>query len=68
MSIKDPQKTLKSYVSDIDQKLESFDRSHPLSASQQAEIKKYAEIYERRDKPTKENKKRSVWDSNSVEG
>ncbi len=56
------QKTIKDYVSEIDKHLAEFDRSHSLSASQQAEIKKYQRVYERRDHPTPLAKKPSLWD------
>jgi hypothetical protein len=36
------------FVSDIDKYCAEFDRTHPLSASQQAEIKKYQAIYKKR--------------------
>lgn len=41
----------KSYISEIDQFLTEFDRTHSLSASQQAEITKYKRIYHLRDVP-----------------
>jgi hypothetical protein len=39
------------YVSPIDQYLEEFDKTHPLTASQKAEIKKYRRIDDLRDHP-----------------
>lgn len=39
------------FVSDIDQFCTEFDRTHALSASQQAEIAKYEKIIELRDQP-----------------
>lgn len=41
----------KHYVSEIDQRLAEFNRSQPKSASQQAEIAKYAQIERFRDDP-----------------
>ncbi len=41
------------YVSDIDLFLQGFDRSTPLSLSQQAEIKKHQSIFEKRDRTTR---------------
>lgn len=40
------------YVSHIDKALRKFDQSKPASPSQRAEIKKYEDIYYRRDIPT----------------
>lgn len=40
----------KSYVSPIDLFQIEFDKTHPKSASQLAEIKKYQEIHKKRDK------------------
>lgn len=37
------------YVSEIDRLLAEFDRTHPPSAAQRAEIKKYNRIYQLRD-------------------
>lgn len=37
------------FVSSIDQALRQFDQSHPKSASQQAEIDKYAAVHAARD-------------------
>ena len=42
-------KKQKGYVSDIDKKMADFDNKHPLSAAQQAEVKKYQEITSKRD-------------------
>ncbi len=39
----------KHYVSEIDKKMMAFNATHPLSAEQKAEIKKYQGIYQRRD-------------------
>ena len=40
------------YISEIDQFLMNFDKTHPrLSASQRAEKEKYARIYKLRDQP-----------------
>ncbi len=45
-------KVYKNYISPIDIRLEEFNRSEPLSASQRAEILKYERIYALREKPT----------------
>lgn len=42
----------KHFVSDIDTKMAEFDATHPLSATQAAEHKKYQQIYARRDTAT----------------
>lgn len=39
----------KQFISEIDQKLDEFNRTHKKSASQQAEIEKYRKIHELRD-------------------
>jgi hypothetical protein len=44
------------YVSDIDKMLQNFDKTHPKSASQLAEMKKYEAIYAKRDKPAEDHK------------
>lgn len=48
------QKTIKNYVSEIDQKLVEFDATHKKSASQLAEIAKYEKIHHLRDQKTVE--------------
>jgi hypothetical protein len=45
-------KKMTHYVSKIDEFFSEFDKTQPLSDSQQAEIKKYLKIYELRDKQT----------------
>jgi hypothetical protein len=45
-------KVYKNYISPIDQKIEQFDRSEPLSPSQQAEMEKYRHLDRLRDMPT----------------
>ena len=45
-------KIYKNYISPIDKRIDAFDRTEPLSASQRAEIEKYKRIYALRDKPT----------------
>jgi len=55
-------KTLKHFVSKIDKRLAEFDHTHRLSASQQAEIKKYQQIYRLRDNPIEPPKKKNLWD------
>lgn len=54
-------KILKNYVSPIDERLAEFDRTHRLSPSQQAEIKKYEEVYKRRDKAVSQKVKKDIW-------
>jgi hypothetical protein len=49
-------KKIVDYVSPIDIYCGEFDKSHPLSASQQAEIKKYRRVYALRDRAGKTNK------------
>lgn len=48
-------KVNKNFISNIDQRLAEFDKTHPKSASQLAEIRKYRRIYELRDNPDAEN-------------
>lgn len=56
------QKINRSYVSDIDQFLASFDREHPeKSASQTKEITKHARIHQLRDDPHVAEEK-DIWD------
>ncbi len=50
------------YVSRIDKMLEEFDHTHPLSASQLAEIQKYERIYQLRDHPINEPSPDKIWD------
>ena len=53
----------KQFVSDIDKKLEEFDKKHKKSPSQLAEINKYQRIYELRDVPNDQPKnKDTLWD------
>ena len=42
-------KTDKQYVSNIDKKLAEFDKTHPKTPSQQAEIDKHNRVYQLRD-------------------
>lgn len=42
-------KKIVDYVSDVDRMLETFDKTHPKSDSQLAEMKKYERIYKLRD-------------------
>ncbi len=51
----------KNFVSEIDQFLAEFDATHPKSASQLAEIKKYEKIYQLRDYPQPKSKDESIW-------
>lgn len=55
------QKILRHYVSEIDRQLAEFGRTHRLSASQQAEIKKYEWVYKHRDNPIPVEKKKDIW-------
>lgn len=48
-------KRLKFFVSNIDRFLSQFDRTHPKSEAQLAEIQKYNRIYALRDDPMAEN-------------
>jgi hypothetical protein len=45
----------KNYISDVDIFLQEFDKTHPKSESQLAEIQKYQRIFALRDKPIAEN-------------
>lgn len=49
------------YVSDIDQCLTEFDKTHPLTESQQAEIKKYQRIAQLRDDPNAQKLEDEIW-------
>lgn len=53
----------KAYISPIDKALAEFDRTHPRSLAQQAEIKKYERIYRLRDHPIQEIEKSDIWGS-----
>ena len=50
-------KVNKHYVSPIDEQLEAFNQSHPLSQSQRDEIAKYQKISQQRDRITPNNDK-----------
>ncbi|MDP1573841.1 MAG: CBU_0585 family protein [Coxiellaceae bacterium] len=53
----------KQFVSEIDIKLEAFDKNHKKSPSQLAEMSKYQRIHQLRDVPTDQSKERdSLWD------
>lgn len=53
----------KHYVSPVDIKIREFDAIHQPSEAQQAEMKKYAAIYKKRDQATPAEKpKKSIWD------
>lgn len=59
-------KVNKRFVSDIDQKLREFDRTHQPSASQAAEIAKYKTIDHRRDDPNVSAEQQGdIWDENA---
>ena len=49
------------FVSKIDQMLKAFDRTHPNSEAQAAEINKYQKIYEMRDNPDVADKDDLPW-------
>ncbi|MGB6977251.1 MAG: CBU_0585 family protein [Gammaproteobacteria bacterium] len=51
------------YVSPIDQYLEEFDKTHPLTESQRAEIKKYQWIDDLRDHPHPEMSENELWEA-----
>lgn len=51
----------KNYVSEIDQYLEEFDRTHPPSASQLAESNKYKIVSEKRDNPDSPQDEKKIW-------
>ena len=54
---------LEYYISEIDQFLAELDQLYPKpSASQRAEMKKYARIIELRDNPTSQSLRASTWD------
>jgi hypothetical protein len=48
------------YVSEIDRMLETFDKTHPKSESQLAEMKKYERIYQLRDKAVEDQPKEII--------
>lgn len=48
-------KKSRHYISDIDIFLQEFDKTHPKSESQLAEIQKYQRIYALRDKSIADN-------------
>lgn len=52
----------KSYVSEIDLFLQEFDKKHPKSMTQQAEINKYKKINQLRDIPNIEQKEKKLWE------
>lgn len=45
----------KNYVSEIDKFINEFDKTHPKSESQLAEIQKHQRVFALRDKPVAEN-------------
>lgn len=51
----------KNFVSDIDKKLAEFDRTHPKSPSQLAEIKKHLNVAKRRDQAIDGDAKKDIW-------
>lgn len=54
---------LEYYTSELDKFLAEFDAAHPkLSASQCAEIKKYDEVFKRRNDPKYTPHKNSLWE------
>ena len=51
------------YVSPLDQFLKKWDKEHPhKSASQLAEIKKYARVFKLRDDPNASDGKKDLWE------
>ena len=55
---------LAKYISDLDQFLLNFDKTHPkLSTSQQLEQKKYAHIFDLRDHPEKPSPQKTFWNN-----
>lgn len=56
-------KTLKNYVSEIDQFLQEFDKKHPqCSLSQQKEQNKYRRIYQLRDSIDRQPSTKKHWE------
>jgi hypothetical protein len=55
-------KKIVDYVSAIDRFIRKFDETHPLSASQRAEIKKYQRISQLRDHPTDQKESNQIWE------
>ncbi len=52
------------YISELDQFLIEYDKSHPkLSTSQRKEIEKYARVYALRDHPSEPPAKEIFWDN-----
>jgi len=51
----------KNFVSEIDKKLAEFDRTHPKSPSQLAEIKKHLQVFKLRDKATDSEAQKDLW-------
>lgn len=49
------------YVSNVDKMIEKFDKTHPKSESQLAEIKKYEKIYQLRDEATEKKPEEKIW-------
>jgi hypothetical protein len=57
------QPKLTNYVSDVDQFLQQFDKTHPkLSQSQQKEVTKYQRIYQLRDAVKTDKPTNPLWD------
>lgn len=52
----------REYVSDIDKFLREFDKTHPLSASQQKEITKNGKIAHLRDDPKAPHRSENIWE------
>jgi hypothetical protein len=48
-------KPIAGFVSEIDEFLEEFNRTHPLSQSQIDEVNKHKRVAELRDKPVQDN-------------
>ena len=56
-------KTDKQYISEIDKKLAEFDRTHPNTFSEQAEIDKHERVFHLRDCPELlKEKEEDLWE------
>jgi hypothetical protein len=49
------------YVSELDKMIEQFDKQHPKSETQLAEMKKYERIYQLRDQSTEKQPEDKIW-------
>ncbi len=55
----------KNFVSSIDKALAKFNRTHPLTEAQRAEVDKYRRIYRMRDHAIAPKKDKDLWDFDS---